>query len=142
MSEHEAQRAANVALATDLMQRFGRDMDGWYDNLHDDIVMEFPFGPSVGMPARVEGKAAVARIFQVVCQVVQVQFDTIRVSPMADPARLLVEYHGYSKPGDKVYDQTYISVQEYRDGKMILFREYWNALVVDQVFGNLSALAG
>ena len=34
-------------------------MDGWYDHLHDDIVLEFPFGASVGMPTRVEGKAAI-----------------------------------------------------------------------------------
>jgi ketosteroid isomerase-like protein len=61
---------------------------------------------------------------------------------MADPNRLVVEYTGYSAPGGTVYDQTYISVQEYRDGKMILFREYWNAVVVREAFGDLSALAG
>lgn len=135
-------RDSNVALATELMERFGRDMDGWYDNLHDDIVMEFPFGPSVGMPARVEGKAACAGVFALVCQAIQVQFSNIVVSPLADPNRLIVEYTGYSEPGGKTYGQTYISVQEFRDGKMILFREYWNALVVDRTFGDLSALGG
>ncbi len=130
----------NVELATELMRRFGRDMEGWYDHLHDDIVMEFPFGPSVGMPSRVEGKAACSAVFEAVVQGVQVQFDNIRVSPLADPNRLMVEYTGYSEPGGKVYDQTYISVQEYRDGKMILFREYWNALIVKDTFGDLSSL--
>jgi ketosteroid isomerase-like protein len=135
-------RDSNVALATDLMERFGRDMDDWYDNLHDDIVMELPFGPSVGLPARVEGKAACSGVFQIVCQAIQVQFSDIRVSPMADPNRLLVEYTGYSEPNGKIYDQVYVSVQEYRDGKMILFREYWNAVTVQQTFGDLSALGG
>lgn len=133
---------SNVELATGIMRRFGRDMDGWYDNLHDDIVMEFPFGPSVGMPARVEGKVACSAVFAAVVAGVQVQFDNIRVSPLADPNRVVVEYTGYSEPGGKVYDQTYISLQEYRDGKMTLFREYWNALIVHDVFGDLSALAG
>ncbi|MFW2829652.1 nuclear transport factor 2 family protein [Sphingomonas sp. ID0503] len=141
MSDDNTQlRDANVALATELMERFGRDMDGWYDHLHDDVVMEFPFGPSVGMPARVEGKDAVAGVFKVVCDVVQVQFSNIRITPTADPARLVVEYTGYSEPNGKVYDQTYISVQEFRDGKMILFREYWNAIVVRDAFGDLSGL--
>lgn len=130
----------NVELATEMMQRFGRDMDGWYDNLHDDIVMEFPFGPSVGMPGRVEGKAACSAVFAAVVAGVQVQFDNIRVSPLADPNRLVVEYTGYSEPGGKVYDQKYICVQEYRDGKLIGFREYWNALVVKETFGDLSSL--
>lgn len=88
-------RDRNVALATELMERFGRDMDGWYDHLHDDIVMEFPFGPSVGMPARVAGKAACSGLFQTVCDGVQVQFSNIRVSPMADPNRLVIEYTGF-----------------------------------------------
>src|SRR3546814_17109786 len=61
---------------------------------------------------------------------------------MADPNRLVAEYTGYSAPGGTIYNQTYISVQEYRDGKMILFREYWNAVVVRDTFGDLSALAG
>jgi len=143
MAEADASlRAKNLALATELMERFGRDMEGWYDHLHDDIVMEFPFGPSVGMPARAEGKAACAGVFKVVCDVVQVQFSDIQVTPTADPARFVIEYKGRSEPNGKVYDQTYISVQEYRDGKMSLFREYWNAIVVRETFGDLSGLGG
>lgn len=131
---------SSAEIATDLMERFGRDMEGWYDHLHDDIVMEFPFGPSVGMPSRVEGKMACSAVFAAVVEGVQVQFDNIRVSPLAEPDRFMVEYTGYSEPGGKIYDQTYLSVQQYRDGKMILFREYWNALVVKETFGDLSAL--
>ena len=143
MADDDARlRDRNVALATELMERFGRDMDGWYDYLHDDIVMEFPFGPSVGMPARVEGKQACSGLFATVCQAVQVQFSNIRVSPMADPNQIVVEYTGYSEPGGAIYNQTYISVQEYRDGKMILFREYWDAVVVRECFGDLSGLGG
>lgn len=143
MAEDDAGlRDRNVAIATELMERFGHDMDGWYDHLHDDIVMEFPFGACVGMPTRIEGRAACAAVFQAVCDAVQVQFSNIRISPMADPNRLVAEYTGYSEPGGTIYNQTYISVQEYRDGKMILFREYWNAVVVRDAFGDLSALAG
>lgn len=132
---------ANVALAQSIMERFGRDMDGWYDNLHDDIVMEFPFGPTIGLPGRVEGKEACAGLFAAVVAGVQVQFSNIVVSPMADPNRVLVEYTGYSEPNGAVYNQTYITVQEFRDGKMILYREYMDTQVVTNAFGDVSALA-
>jgi hypothetical protein len=56
-------RAANVALANRIMADFGRDMRHWYDNLHDDMVLEFPYGASVGMPTRIEGKTACSRLF-------------------------------------------------------------------------------
>ena len=140
MTDDAQVRAANIALATNLMERFSRDMDGWYDQLHDDIIMEFPFGPSVGMPSRVAGKQACSGLFQSVVEGVQVQFSNIRVTPLLDPNRLIVEYTGYSEPGGKIYDQTYICIQEFRDGKMILFREYWNALVVRDTFGALDSL--
>ena len=132
---------ANVALAQSVMHRFGRDMDGWYDNLHDDVVMEFPFGPTIGLPGRVEGKEACAGLFAAVAAGVQVQFSNIVVSPMADPNRVLVEYTGYSEPNGVVYNQTYITVQEYREGKLILYREYMDTAVVVNAFGDVSALA-
>lgn len=140
MTDDNAVREANVALATIMMQRFSRNMDGWYDNLHDDIVMELPFGPSIGMPSRVEGKEACSALFRSVVDGIGVQFDNIRITPMLDPSLLLVEYTGYSEPGGKIYDQIYICVQQFRDGKMILFREHWNALVVRDTFGNLDSL--
>lgn len=141
MADDAAVSQANVALAKSVMERFGRDMDSWYDNLHDDIVMEFPFGPTIGLPGRVEGKEACAGLFAAVVAGVQVQFSNIVVSPLADPSRVLVEYTGYSEPNGVVYNQTYITVQEYRDGKLILYREYMDTAVVVNAFGDVSALA-
>lgn len=134
-------RDANIALATKLLTDFGRNMERWYDNLHDDIVMEFPFGASVGMPVRVEGKTNCSAMFATVCAAVQVQFSNIVVHPLLDPNQLIVEYKGYSEPAGKTYDQTYICIQEFRDGKLSLFKEFWNAIVVRETFGDLSALA-
>ncbi len=140
MSDTNKIRDSNIALATKLLSDFGRDMTHWYDQLHDDIVMELPFGPSVGMPARVEGKAGASAVFRAVCDMVQVKFSNIVVHPLLDPNRLIVEYTGYSAPGGTVYDQTYICVQEFRDGKLSGFKEFWNALVVHNAFGDLSGL--
>jgi len=133
-------RANNISVATKVMENFGRNMDGWYDNLHEGIVMEFPFGPSVGMPDRVEGKAACSAVFASVCDIVRVQFYDIVIHPQLDPNKLIIEYKGYGDPEPGAYDQTYICVQEYKDGKMIKFKEYWNSKIVFDLFGDLSAL--
>ena len=133
-------RDANIALATKLLKDFGLNMEHWYDYLHDEIVMEFPFGASVGMPVRVEGKTNCSAMFATVCAAVQVKFSDIVVHPLLDPNRLIVEYKGHSNPAGKSYDQTYICIQEFRDGKLTLFKEFWNAIVVRDTFGDLSAL--
>jgi ketosteroid isomerase-like protein len=133
-------REANIALATKLMSDFGRNMEGWYDNLHADIVLEFPFGASVGMPTRVAGKAAASALFAATVASVRVRFHDVVIYPTVEPHRLVVEYKGYSEPNGKIYAQTYIGIQEYLDGKLILFKEYWDAVIVDRTFGDLSAL--
>src|SRR3546814_15482942 len=90
MAEDDAgQRDRNVAIATELMERFGHDLDGWYDHLNDAIVMEFPFGACVGMTTRIEGRTACADVFQTVCASVQVKFSNIRLSTMDTPHSLL-----------------------------------------------------
>lgn len=139
-NSEERIREDNIALALTLMESFGRNMDGWYDNLHDDIVMEFPFGHSVGMPGRVEGKEACSSVFAMVCDLVKVQFFDITVHPMLNPNQLLVEYKGHGDPEPGSYDQTYICMQEFKDGKLSGFREHWNSKVVFDLFGDLSAL--
>lgn len=135
-------REINLATAQKLMSDFGRNMEGWYDNLHEDIVMEFPNGGSVGLPNRLEGKAVCSALFAITCEQVQVVFHDVIVQPMLDPNRFLVEYKGHSEPGGKSYDPIYIGVQQYKDGKLILFREYIDTKVVDETFGDLSALGG
>jgi ketosteroid isomerase-like protein len=141
MTAINAEREANIALATKIMSDFGHNVQGWYDNLHDDVVLEFPFGASVGMPTRIEGKAAASALFAATVAAVQVQFHDVVIYPTVEPHRLVVEYKGYSEPNGKIYAQTYIGIQEYLDGKMIRFKEYWDSVIVDRTFGDLSALA-
>ena len=120
------------------MQQFGRDMAAWNDTLHDDVVIELPFGPSTGIPARTEGKAACSAMFEIVSDAMKVRFFDVVAHPMADAGQVLVEYKGYSERPDVKYDQSYICIQKFRDGKLILFKEYYNSMVMDQAFGRVS----
>ena len=126
---------ANIALAQRIMSRFA--MDNWYELLHDDIVLEFPYAKTLGMPERVAGKAvAVEYLSGVMKHIPGLAFRNVRIEAMADPDSVLVQYDGgCTLPSGAVYDQRYITVQKFKDGRMILFREYWNPVAVTAAFG-------
>lgn len=140
MNEDAKLSAANVALATRLLNDLGRNMEGWYDNLHPDLVMELPYGDSVGLPARLEGEAA-RGMFQTAVEVFGCKMYDINVHPMADPAKVFVEYKGMGNAQGRDYPQNYACIQEFRDGKLIGYREYFDTAVVNDVLGDIIAAA-
>lgn len=127
--------AANVKTAQKIMSKFS--MDNWGPLLHEDLVLEFPYAHSVKMPGRVDGRsAAVEYLSGVMKHFTGLVFHDVVVSPMADPTTVIVEYSGGCKlPTGKTYKQVYITVQKFKDGKMILFREFWNPMEVVESFG-------
>ena len=128
-------RATNVRIAKQIMSRF--DMENWFPLLHDDLVLEFPYAHSVHMPGRVVGKkAAVEYLGGVMKHFTGLVFHDVVISPMDDPSTVIVEYSGGCKlPTGKAYKQVYITVQKFKDGKMCLFREFWNPTEVVESFG-------
>ena len=127
-----------AVLAKAGMEWFGWDMVAWNEGLHDDVVIELPFGPSTGIPARTVGKTACVEMFKTVSDEMKVRFFDVVAHRMADASQVLVEYKGHSERPDVKYDQGYICLQHFRDGKLILFKEYYNAMVMDQAFGRVS----
>jgi ketosteroid isomerase-like protein len=140
MSDDAKLSAENVALATRLMEAFGRDMDGWYDNLHPGLVMELPFADTVGLPTRLDAEGA-AGMFRTAADVFDVKFHDIVVTPLADPTKVVVEYKGYGEPGGRPYPQTYVCFQKYKDGKLIGYREYFDTAIVRDVLGDMIGAA-
>lgn len=133
-------KEANVAKALDAFVNFNPLEQSWCDGLHDDIVMEFPFGADVGLPARVEGKAMCQGLFQAVVQKLNLSFSDVRVDAMDDPNFVIAQYKGAGSFDGKPYNQLYITLMEYRDGKLILYREFVDTKIVADVFGHMSAL--
>ena len=134
-SNDAATRASNMKVAHQIMSRF--DMENWLPLLHDDLVLEFPYAYSVKMPGRVIGKtAAVEYLRGVMKNFTGLTFQDVVVSPMADPSAVIVEYAGgCTLPTGAPYKQVYITLQKFKDGKMILFREFWNPMEVLESFG-------
>lgn len=132
-SEQSLQQG-NVAIARTLMANF--NMKTWFDLLHDDLVLEFPFAASIGMPARIEGKAdCVAYLNKVMEALPDLVFRDVDINPMPDPERVVIEYKGGSGTAFGHYENVYVVFQKFRGGKMILFREYWNTKPVIDTFG-------
>ena len=138
--ENEAVRAANIARSQKMFSNFMPNDPAWVAVLHPDIVMEFPFGAAVGLPPQVPGKEHCAGLFQLVFAKLGLVFSDIVILGMADPNFVLAQYSGVGAFEGKPYNQRYITLLEFRDEQLILYREHVDTEVVASVFGHLSAI--
>jgi uncharacterized protein len=135
-----SESAATVLLAERLIAAFGRDMDFFWANTHNDIVLEFPFAKSNGFNERIEGIKNVRPHFDMVIKILPgwAPLD-IRVEPFADPNSVLVQYRGTCKGTHQQYNQQYCTILRFRDKKLVLFREYWDTYQYHLAWGNVAA---
>jgi ketosteroid isomerase-like protein len=100
-----------------------------YPLFAEDVVIEFPYGPSLGMPDRFEGKtAAVAYVREMVKLLPGLKMHDVTYYPIAgDPETVIMEYLGDAPtPGGNTYVQSYVNRMRFRDGKMVYMREIWD----------------
>lgn len=129
---------SNVDLARSIMETFGPSMSpSWYDNLDDEVVLEFPYGPSVGIPERIEGKSAASGMFQSVIDTFGLSFTDIEIFEMTDPSIVIATYRGNGSTGDHPYNQRYICLQKYKEGRLLLYREYFDNKVLLDVMAHV-----
>lgn len=96
----------------------------------EDGVFEFPYAPP-GLTRSLTGPEAIAEYLG------GLEFEIDRIStPMVRPVSgedafvLEFEVHGRHARTNAVYEQRYISVIELRDGRIQLYRDYWNPLAI------------
>ncbi len=95
----------------------------------DDIVMEFPYGPSLGMPDRFETKPdVVAYVEHILPGLSGVTIREMSFSSVAgDPTTVFVEYEAdCPTPGGSSYRQIYVNKMQFREGKLAQMRELWD----------------
>jgi ketosteroid isomerase-like protein len=104
----------------------------------DDAVQEMPYVPA-GFPSRVVGKEALIKQYAAWPQNAgEARFtDGIRFYPTQDPQIVAVEYRGVSEilTTGRTYDQRYFGLFHIEDGKITLFREYFDPNVFARAFG-------
>ena len=113
----------------------------WWDLLHEDTVFEFPYAPSLGIPERFAGRDTVTAYLKVMVeQVGALKFRDIVIVGTEDPHLFVNEYKAtLTTPKGTNYDQVYITKVRVKDGKVILFREFWDPARVIQAGGEFTA---
>ncbi|MET1416704.1 nuclear transport factor 2 family protein [Roseibium sp. HPY-6] len=117
-------------LAEEWLNRLGKgDMDGLMELWHSEGELEFPFDPNTP-EKRISGFADLDAYFHQTGGYKKPRGFTIKaLYPGADPQWLVVEFHGELTRTDTGlnYSNEYIAVVQVVDGKMKLFREFFDS---------------
>jgi ketosteroid isomerase-like protein len=124
-----ALRESNFELAHRWMTTLGEP--AWWDMMHDDIVFEFPYAPSLGEKDRYVGKAAVTNYVRAMfARLTVFKFKNLEITGTTDPAVFFCEYQAdVTTTHGEPYKQTYINKLRFKDGKTIFMREFWDPKV-------------
>lgn len=115
--------------------------DSLLDLFAVDVVFEFPYAPD-GLPKRLEGKAALAAHLERLGPLLS--FGSMELGNVyADGTTVIFEFscRGEGVATGAPYDQVYISVVTFREGRIAHYRDYWNPLVVLTALGGTEAAA-
>jgi ketosteroid isomerase-like protein len=107
-----------------------------FDNLAEDVVVEWPFAP--GGPARIEGRESFVAFAAPSREALPVRFDEFRnvvVHETTDPEVVIAEYElvGTHLETGRQSSAPFVMVLRVRDGKLVHCREYQNPLVMAEV---------
>jgi ketosteroid isomerase-like protein len=101
---------------------------GFWGLMHEDIVLEFPYGASLGAPERIVGKsAAISYVKALLDRAGPLKFLDIDIVDTVDPTLFVCEYRANrTNRGGQPYVQIYINKVRIKDGKVALMREFWD----------------
>jgi len=111
--------------------------DEWIDLWADDAVLEFPFAHDSRQNVY-RGKRDILEYMSATTGSIVVDSVTdLRVHPLLDPEAVVVELQiaGRQIVNGSPYNQRYVTIFQYKDGKIVNYREYWNPLVSIEAFG-------
>lgn len=114
------------------------DIERWLELFTDDAVVEFPYAAGLELPQRLEGREAIRRYFADTPKHFQgLVFTNVRRYRTTAPDVALAEAHGSATIAvtGSGYEQDYVMLVKTRDGRISLYREYWNPLPGLRAFG-------
>lgn len=113
------------------------DIDAALVTFADDAVQEMPFSPD-GFPDRLDGIDAIRRQYGGLPDAYEsMRFTVTAAHAMADPDWVALEYAGAIalRSGGR-YDNTYLGLFHVVDGRIALFREFFDPIILQQAFGD------
>ena len=108
-----------------------RDIDAVIELWHDDGVLEFPFAPD-GAPKTATGKAHIKQVLgEDLADRSRVTFPHLDIQPMLNPESVVAEFTSDMEvaSSEEIYANQYVAIAKVKDGRLLLFREYFNPLV-------------
>lgn len=109
---------------SDILHGFN-DGPSFSSHLAEDVIVEFPYGPTLGVPARLEGREAAGRHLLAVWQS-GLRIRDVVVTPLPNDS-YLAEYVGdYRMPDGTVVASPLVGIITMRGEKIVALREYWN----------------
>ncbi|MBE9137438.1 nuclear transport factor 2 family protein [Nodosilinea sp. LEGE 07088] len=137
-SSYLQQQQTEQAVRAFLTSLETKDMDAFAAVWAEDAVQDMPYAPE-GFPRRVEGRDNLIQHYGAWPEVSgEANFTNELVFyPMEDPTMVFAEWHGMVEiiPTGRIYDQRYGGLFRVVDGKIVLFREYFNPIVFVEAFG-------
>jgi hypothetical protein len=132
-------RQKNERVVRDFLDLLSKKrMDTWLELWDKDGVQDMPYSPP-GFPKRLEGKAAIAKHYSALpTNVGRMVFPDLVIYPMVDPNTLYAEYRGEIEvlATGKPYNNIYAGLFKFRNGKILLYREYYNPMVFTEAWGD------
>jgi uncharacterized protein len=117
----------------------GTNIEAWSDLLSEYAIMELPYGASLGMPARLEGKSAIYNYLKEgIAEMQNLTVTNVRKYPMVDPNLLWTEYRSEAiiPATGRHFQEDYVTRLQIADGKIVYLGNYFNPTAVIDAFGN------
>ena len=129
----------------EVLRRLGEaDFDGCAELLAADFVQEYPIPPMEGVPARIVGIAAFLDFVRPGMSAFEpYRFRLVELHEMLDARIVIAEYTSHSRlrATGAPYSNRYMGVFRFdASGKLALWREYLNPMVIAAVFDDISSV--
>lgn len=114
------------------------DIDGWLSVWHADGVFEFPFAPD-GYNKQLRGIVAISEYMAGFPEKIKIsKFNFHEIFERANETEAAIEFscEGSVVATGMPYQQHYFSLIKTKQGKISLYRDFWNPLIAVQAFGS------
>lgn len=129
MTKPSIVHASAAAVMAKHIELIGTDLKAWLQLLAPEPAIEFPYGPSLGTASRIEGSIAIEAHMRSFTGIVgPFRFTNVAITESADGSHAWASFHGeaWAEERQVMYRQDYAAFLELEDGKIKLYREYWN----------------
>ncbi|MFJ8490476.1 nuclear transport factor 2 family protein [Streptomyces sp. NPDC094038] len=115
-------------------------IEEWIDGFSNDGVLEFPY-PAHGLPTRMQGREALLTQMRMFRDQLKVEFSEPEFYTATEDGLVIAAFTAECTlvaTGGQ-YRQTYLSVVRYEQGRITLFRDFWNPWLVMEAAGGEAA---